>query len=163
MATALERYAGTSFVEITTTLASLTNGSYRQSASVDNTGNKFLDVHIGGVIRSGSVAPTVDTTIDILAYGQNRTNTDFTAGASGADAAYTADGEESLFKLIGSIVVDVTTAEDYEFGPWPVANLFGGHLPPTWGVVVLNGIGQTLDTTESTSFIGYLGLGIDSV
>ena len=85
---------------VTITLTSLGDGSWRQSASVDNGTNKYIDAHVGGSIQVGSAAAG---TIDIYAYATYDGST-FTGGASGSDAAYTANGEESLFKLLEVIV-----------------------------------------------------------
>lgn len=153
MATVNAAYA--SAASITLTLTSLGNGSWRQSAAVDNTSNLYVDALVGGSIQVGT-SPTADTTIDIYVYA-SYDGTTYTAGASGSDAAYTADGEEVLLKLIKRIVVDGTSDQDYVWGPESVAALFGGVMPSKWGLVVENNTGAALNATgtnNETQFIG---------
>lgn len=141
---------------VTMTNTSLTNGSWRQSASVDNGTNLFIDAHLGGSIQVGTT-PTANGTIDIYAYG-SYDGTNFTGGASGTDSAYTADGEELLFPLLLSIIVDATSDQDYVFGPVSVAQAFGGVLPETWGIVIENNTGATLNATGTNNEIQFFGI-----
>lgn len=141
---------------VTMTNTSLGNGSWRQSASVDNGTNLFLDAHLGGSIQTGTT-PTAGGTIDIYAYG-SYDGTTFTGGASGSDAAYTADGEEGLFPLLLSITVDATSDQDYVFGPISVAQAFGGILPETWGIVIENNTGAALNATGTNNEIQFFGI-----
>ncbi len=161
MATVTINYAGASGTAITWTLTSLANGSWRQSASVDNTTNKYVDALVGGSVQTGTT-PTANTSIDIYAYGQYDGSAEFTAGCSGSDAAYTADGEETLLRYLGSIVVDATSDQDYEWGPWSVASAFGGIMPQRWGLVAENNTGATLNATGTNNETLYTGIKYDS-
>lgn len=141
---------------VTITLTSLADGAWRQSAAVDNGTNLFEDALIGGSIQVGTT-PTADGTIDIYIYG-SYDGTSYTGGASGSDAAYTADGEEFLFKQVKSIVVDGDSNIDYVWGPESVAALFGGVMPPDWGVVVENNTGAALHATGTNNEIQFTGV-----
>lgn len=141
---------------VTMTNTSLGDGSWRQSASVDNGTNLYIDAHLGGSIQTGTT-PTANGTIDIYAYG-SYDGTNFTGGASGSDAAYTADGEELLFPLLLSITVDATSDQDYVFGPVSVAQAFGGVLPETWGIVIENNTGAALNATGTNNEIQFFGV-----
>ena len=141
---------------VTITNTSLTNGSWRQSTAVDNGTNKFIDAHLGGSIQVGTT-PTAGGTIDIYAYG-TYDGTNFTAGASGTDGSYTADGEEGLLKFVTSIAVDATSDQDYVFGPESIAAVFGGVLPETWGIVIENNTGATLNATGTNNEIQFFGI-----
>lgn len=141
---------------VTITLTSLADDSWRQSASVDNGTNLYIDASVGGSIQTGTT-PTADNTISIYAYG-TYDGTNFTAGASGSDAAYTADGEETLFKLLEVITVDATSNQDYVWGPVSVAWAFGGALPETWGVVVHNDSGAALNATGTNNEVQFFGV-----
>lgn len=141
---------------VTMTNTSLGDGSWRQSASVDNATNLYVDAHLGGSIQTGTT-PTANGTIDIYAYG-SYDGTNFTGGASGSDAAYTADGEELLFPLLLSITVDATSNQDYVFGPVSVAQAFGGVLPETWGIVIENNTGAALNATGTNNEIQFFGI-----
>lgn len=142
---------------VTITLTSLANSAWRQSAVVDNTSNLYVDALIGGSIQVGT-SPTTQTTINIYAYG-TFDGTNYTGGASGSDAAYTADGEETRFKLLESIVVDNTSDQDYVWGPtsvcaqanWPV-------LPSKWGIVVSNATAVALNATGTNNICKFTGV-----
>ena len=141
---------------VTITLTSLGDDSWRQSASVDNGTNLFLGTQLGGSIQVGT-SPTADNTISIYAYG-TYDGTTFTAGASGRDAAYTADGEEVLFPLLAVITVDATSDQDYIWGPVNVAKAFGDVLPETWGLVVHNDSGAALNATGTNNEVQFFGV-----
>ena len=157
MTTLAMNYA--SAATVTITLTSLANGSYRQSAVVDNTTNKYVDALIGGSIQVGT-SPTNGNTISVFVYG-TFDGTLYTGGASGSDAAYT-NAEEVLFRLVSVIPVTSTSNKDWIFGPVSVAQAFGGVLPSKWGVVVLNSTGATLNATGTNNTIKFIGVKYDS-
>lgn len=161
MTTATVNYAGAAGTAITLTLTSLADGNWRQSTAVVNTSNLYLDALVGGSTQVGTT-PTAGGTIDIYAYGQYDASGEYTAGASGSDAAYTADGEETSLKLIGVVQVDDTSDQDYEWGPFSVAAAFGGVLPQRWGLVVENNTGATLNATGTNNEVAYTGIKYDS-
>lgn len=146
---------------VTVTMAGLASAAWRQSAVVDNTTNRYLDALLGGSIQVGT-SPTNGGAIRVWAYGQWDTNK-YTGGASGSDAAYTADGEEDEFRLLHTITVDATSDQDYEFGPVSVAQAFGGVLPDKWGIVVENATGVALNATGTNNLIRYQGVTLESV
>lgn len=150
-------YSGAAGTAITLTLSSLANGSWRQSTVVDNTSNLYIDALVGGSVQTGT-SPTANGTIDIYAYGQYDASGEYTAGASGSDGAYTADGEESQLKFVTSIIVDGTSDQDYEWGPFNIAPLFGGVMPQRWGLVVENNTGATLNATGTNNETAYTGI-----
>ena len=150
-------YSGASGTAITLTLSSLANGSWRQSTAVDNTSNLYIDVLVGGSVQTGTT-PTANGTIDIYAYGQYDGSGEYTAGASGTDGAYTTDGSEGQLKFIASIVVDATSDQDYEWGPYNIAPAFGGVMPQRWGLVVENNTGAQLNTTGTNNETAYTGI-----
>lgn len=157
MATVTLNYAGAAGTAITLTLTSLANGIWRQSASVDNTSNLYVDALVGGSIQVGTT-PTLGGTIDIYAYGQYDASGEYTAGASGSDADYTADGEQYLLKPVATIIVDADSDIDYEWGPTSIAQAFGGIMPQRWGLVVENNTGSTLNATGTNNKTAYTGI-----
>jgi hypothetical protein len=164
MATTTVNYAGAAGTAVTWTLTSgsgLANGSWRQSDAVDNTSNKYMDALVGGSIQTGTT-PTVNTTIDIYAFGQYDGSAEFTAGAGASDAVYTADGEEGLLKFVTSIVVDADSDIDYEWGPIAIAPVFGGVLPQRWGLVCENNTGAALNGTGTNNELLYTGIKFDT-
>ena len=147
---------------ITLTLTSLGNGSWRQSTVVNNTTDLYTDALVGGSVQTGTLS--AGGSIDFFCYGQTNDDPDYTGGASGTDGAYTADGEELLFPFLGTIITDDTDDDrDMAFGPWPVAPLFGGHLPQRWGIVVENNTGAALHATGTNNEVVYRGLNYNDV
>ena len=159
MATAKPVYA--SAATITLTLTSLTNGSYRQSTVVDNTTTRYEDAILGGSIQTGTT-PTVNTTLEVYLYG-TFDGTNYTAGASGTDGAYTADGEELLLRPFEIIQVDATSDQDYVYGPGSVKAAFGGVMPIKWGVVVKNASGVTTNATGTNNITKFTGVNTEIV
>ena len=143
---------------ITITLASLADTAWRQSTARDNTSDGFLDAHVGGSIRVGTGPITNGGKINIFLYG-SYDGTNYTAGASGSDAAYTADGEQGLLLPLEQIVVDSSTGADYVFGPISAVERFGMRaLPEKWGVIVENTTGDSLDSTGGNHHIKFNGI-----
>lgn len=151
---------------VTITYTSLADGGYRQSDAVDNSSYKYVDALVGGIVRIGS--PTADGTIAIYAYG-SYDGTEYTAGLTGSDGTITwgttgntgADGYLNL-PLLGVISVDGSDDDDYaRFGPYSVAQAFGGILPQKWGIVVKNSTGASLQGTQTSSECQYTGIKFD--
>lgn len=129
----------------TITLASLANGSARQSTLVSNS-NDYPAALVNVKITSGGVAPTVGTVYEIYLLRTDGTVADDNAGAS--DAAITIENSP----LLGTIVVTASTAKAF-YGVFDTAAL--GPLGPTWGIAVKNSTGQTLSATEGDHAYGY--------
>lgn len=122
----------------TLTLASLANGSARQSTLVSNSSNYpaaliFLD------IQSGTNAPTVNTVYEVYLLRSDGTTADDAAGAS--DAAITIENAQ----LIGTIIV-TATANKHFYGVFDTAPF--GALGTSWGIAIKNSSGQALHGTE---------------
>lgn len=158
MATTTVTHAAAGSITLTTT--SITNGSYRQSTVIDNDTNGYLDAQVGGILTMGTT-PTADSTCSIYAYA-SYDGTNYTAGCSGSDAAYTADGEESLLKLLETVTVDTTTDQEYVWGPVSVAQAFGGILPVKWGIVFKNDSGVTTNVTGTNNECQFTGITLDT-
>lgn len=164
MATATINY--TAAASITLTVTSLADGGYRESTAVDNSSNKYVDALVGGKIQIG--APSADGTIAIYAYG-SYDGTEYSAGLTGSDGTVTwgttgstgLDGYLNL-PLLGVISVDATDDnDDARWGPFSVAQAFGGILPTKWGVVVKNSTGATLHATGTNNECQYMGIKFD--
>jgi len=151
---------GTTNQAITVTLASLANTAFRESTAISNTTNLFLDVLVGGLITTGT-SPTVSTNIVIYTYGSVDGGTLYSGNASGTDAAYT--GPSAQLKKLGVITVDATSDKGYEFGPFSIAQAFGGVVPADWGLVFKNETGVALNATGGNHDINYQGVEGQSV
>ena len=146
---------------ITITQAGLANNAYRQSTAFDNSTVRYEDGILGGSIQVGT-SPTDKTTLEIFLYG-TFDGTNYTAGCSGTDGAYTADGEEGLLPRAAIIYVDTTTDQDYVWGPISVAAAFGGVMPQKFGVVVQNKSGVTTHATGTNNMVKFTGVNMEIV
>lgn len=164
MATVTPNYAAAASVTITVT--SLGDGGYRESTAVDNSTNKYIDALVGGKIQIG--APSADGYIAIYAYG-TYDGTEYTAGLTGSDGTVTwgttgstgLDGFNNL-PLLGTIAVDATDDnDDARWGPFSVAQAFGGVLPQKWGVVIRNQTGASLNATGTNNECQFTGIKFD--
>lgn len=144
-----------------TSLAGLAIDSWWQSNVIDNGTDLFMDVLVGGSIQSGTT-PTDGTSIDVFTYGAINTS-DYGQGASGSVGTYTTDGQERNLRYLGTIVVDGTSNQDWEFGPWSVAEAFGGTMPQKWGIILHNRTGAALNATGTNNAIRVHGVQFDIV
>ena len=159
------KYPSTSTVALTISLASLaddnTNGlAGRESIAVDNTSNLDLDHLLTGKIRTGT-SPTANRTIEIWAYAPismssgTPTYPDVFDGTDSAETATSRNVLTSALAWVASITTDSTSNRDYFLRPISIANLFGGQLPPYWGIFVINRTGVALNSTGSNHSLEY--------
>jgi hypothetical protein len=147
---------GTSNQTITLTIASLGNGSARESTVVDNSSNLHLDALVAGKVKSNAAGTSTTGSVTLYAYGTADGGTTYGDGATGSDAAITLTVPPNL-RPIGVINV-VANATTYKFGPFSVAAAFGGILPEKWGIVMVNNSGAALDATGGSHSIFYQGV-----
>lgn len=152
---------------ITCATASLADGSWRASTSIDNGTDKFLDAMLGGKVTTGT-SPTANTNIYIYAYGTWDGGTTFTGGISGTDATWSTnaspDTNEGIVakRLLETIQVTADSDEAYDFGPVSVASAFGGVLPDHWGIVVRNETGVAFNATAGNHAYKFQGVKYDT-
>ena len=153
------KYPATSTVAITCALgagplasdATLLAG--RASTAVDNTTNLDLDHLVSGVIRTGT-SPTVSTTIEVWAYAPSSvasgtpTYPDSITGTDANKTMTSANVKQASLAWLATITVDATSNRDYFIKPTSVAALFGGVLPPFWGLFVVHNTGVALNGTQ---------------
>jgi len=153
MATQLNISYG-SKVNVGITLAGLADGNWRQSAAVDNSGNKYLDALVGGKIKTGSGSGAGDY-VDAYVSGSIDGGTTFGGDCSGSDSAYAGEDKNLTFlKRIHTEAAETT----FEFGPWSIAAAFGGVLPRHWVLVFDNESDSTLDSTPANHEVHYQGI-----
>lgn len=147
MATINQLY-GTS-TAITLTLTSLTNTSLRQSAVVSNTSDKFMDAKVHVRVKTNASGTSATGLVNVFAYASADAGTTYSGGASGSNAAYTANKDNLIY--LGSIatVANSTTYDDlFNLG---AAFGFAG-IPEKWGIVVENLSGATLDASVGSAW-----------
>lgn len=139
------------------------DGVWSSSALVDNQTDKYVDCLFGGSIQTGTISAA--GTIDIYVAG-SWDGVEFTAGADGGDVDITwgttgnthVDGYLDL-KYVGSARVDVTDDDaDVVFGPFSVAQAFGGIMPLEWCVIFKNNTGAAFHVTGTNNHLEYTGI-----
>lgn len=168
MATSSINYA--SAAGITMDLANLASSATfvagRESTQVDNTTNKYLDAIVRGSVSVGTT-PTANTSIQIWVYGAFVSlGTTAIDVLDGTDSAETLTNTGVLYTLRpGPIISVLATTSDiaYPVLPFSVAALFGGVLPPFWGLFVAHNTGVNLrNTAVNTNAFEYIGVKIDT-
>lgn len=149
MATVKIAYAAAT--TITCTLASLTTGSARRSAAVDNSSNLYDDVAVALTVTVGTVSGT-NPYVAVYAYASADDGTTYETGGS-SDAGFTLAGDE---KLLGIIATPANTTA--YTGVFNVAKAYGGVMPRNWGIIVSNISGSTLSATEGNHIKKYQGI-----
>ena len=149
--------------QIACSIASLANGSARESAIVDNTSNLYLDYFIdltftmvsgfpstGGpyvnVYANGSPDGTLWPIIQLSGGGT------FTTG--GGDASVGALGIPPNLRLIGSFGLQTTTSSGertFRTEPLSVAQAFGGQIPPKFSIIIENQLGLAFSSSTATT------------
>ena len=143
MATINQLY-GTTNQSITCTITSLGSGSARESTAVVNTANLFMDVKVQVKIKTNAAGTSATGAVNVFAYATADDGTTSSGGATGTDAAYTANKDQLIF--LGSIPA-VANATTY-VGLFSLSRAFGyGGIPAKWGIVVDNQSGAALDAS----------------
>jgi hypothetical protein len=139
------------------TLASLASSAVdvgQASTSVDNTTDLAVDSLVGGKITVGTT-PTANTRIEVWAYG-SYDGTTYDAGVSGTDGAFTATNLKTLFRLLTIIPnIAVTSNVAYAWGPFSIAQAFGGTMPRKWGIFVTHNTVAALNATPGNHEVKY--------
>lgn len=152
-------------VTLTCTLASLATSvgavAGRESTAQDNKDtDDAVDALVGGKVTVGTT-PTVNTQIEIWAYG-SYDDVSFSGGASGSDAALT-PSDKSLMKLLCVIPsVAATSNVTHTWGPFSIAQAFGGMVPPRWGIWISHNTGVNLNSTAGNHEIKAIPVKMES-
>jgi hypothetical protein len=141
---------------LTWTPEGVATSTYDFSAVVDNTSNKYVDVLVSGKVTPGT-SPTSARTVTIFAYGEDG-NGQYTGGVSGSDGGTPGTGEQAQCPVVITIPTDNTSDHTYEWGPISLARLFGGVMPPKWGLGLYNDTGVALNATAANQVASYQGI-----
>lgn len=153
-------------VPLTITLASLATSSTllvgRESTAIDQKDvTDAIDVLVGGKITTGT-SPTASRQIEVWAYG-SYDDAEFSGSAAGSDAALTVTAEsKTLLRLLTIIPTHGTSDTAYKFGPFSLAEAFGGFVPVQWGVFVVHNTGVNLNSTAGNHEIVAIPIKVES-
>lgn len=157
MATVTIEYG--SAVEIDIDPESLATSSTRtagvESAVIDNTTDKFIDVLVGGKITCGTT-PTASL-IEVWVYAAVNDTPDYPDTIDGTKSAETITSENvknSAMRLGAVIFNDTTSDRTYWVAPFSVANLFG-FMPHKWGIFVTHSTVAALNATATNHRFWY--------
>lgn len=146
---------GTSNQALTLTIASLSNGSARESTVVDNTSNLFMDVKLAVKVKTNAAGTAATGAVNIFVYATADGGTTYSGGATGSDAAYTNNKDALIF--LGSLPT-VANATTY-VSMFSLSRAFGyGGIPAKWGIVIDNQSGAALDSTAGNHSAVYQGI-----
>jgi len=150
--------------QLTITLASLGSSSTlvagRESTSVDNSTNKYLDYELSGKVTTGT-SPTATRSIEIWVVAPINDTPTWPDVFDGTDSAETVTSRDVLFacgKLAKVITTDNTSDRTYPFHVGSVAQLFGGICPSTFVVFVVHDTAVNLNSTGSNHEISVKGI-----
>ena len=138
--------------DLTITLASLASDTNlltgRESATIDNSTNLYLDILISGKITAGT-SPTASRSIEVWAVGSwDGTNwPDVFDGTESAETITSADIKASVCRFVAAMATANTSDRAYHFGPVSLASAFGGTLPPKVVLFVTHSTGVALNST----------------
>lgn len=139
-----------SIITGTITLNSLAAAAARQS-TVINFGTMTpapLDVLVGVQVKTGTTL-TAGGSVTVYAYSDINGGTIYSDGATGTDGAITLTVPPNM-RPIG-IINTPAAATVYDAGQFSLAAVFGGTLPSSGGVVVVNNNSYALDATAGGS------------
>ena len=138
--------------DLTITLASLASDTNlltgRESATIDNSANLFLDYLISGKITAGT-SPTAARSIEVWAVGSwDGTNwPDVFDGTESAETITSSDIKSSVCRFVAAMATSATSNVAYHFGPVSLAAAFGGVLPPKIVLFVTHSTAVALNAT----------------
>lgn len=148
MATLSPKYVATN-QPITCTLNSLANSGARESTYVDNATNLYLDALLQGKFTGAAASVSATGGVDVYVWGTADTTTPtYPEVVTGADAAITLASPTNL--ILARHVNLTANNQVAPCEPISVASLFGGTLPPRWGVVVSNATGASLASSGNS-------------
>lgn len=149
----------------TITLASLASDTAlvagREGTAIDQSGtDDAVDSVVGGFVTTGT-GPTASRQIEVWLYG-SYDGTTYSGGATGSNANLTPQ-EKTLLKLLTIIPTVNTSDKQYNWGPFSVAQAFGGTMPPKWGVYIVHNTGVNFNATGGNQQVKHTPVKYESV
>lgn len=124
----------------------------RQGTSIDNLNtDQAMDAIVGGIVSTGT-SPTASRQIEIWAYGSMDGGTTFDDAITGADGNITLIAKSCL-RLLITIPTTANSNQTYRWGPFSIAQAFGGTVPTEWGIFIVQNTGAALNATAGNHFV----------
>lgn len=142
---------------MTITLASLASDinllAGRESTALDQKDTlDAIDVLVGGKVTTGT-SPTASRQIEIWAYA-TYDDTEFNDACTGSDANCTLV-TKTLLRLLTIIPTNNTSDKAYKWGPFSIAQAFGGVIPVQFGIWIVHNTGVNLNATGGNHELYY--------
>jgi hypothetical protein len=134
----------------TITLASLANGSARQSTIVDNTTDRFSRVIVYTKIKQGT-SPTGNKTVTAYLLRDDNNGTNHRTDGAGASDAVITILNATLIGIMNN--KSSPTTGDVLYGEFIIDN-----PGPKWGIAIQNDTGVSLDSTGSNHWARFVGI-----
>ncbi len=133
-------YAASSNITVTN-LQSLTASSTWvfgwESGAIDNTSVKYLDYLVSGFIKTGASGNAAgEIRIHIVGMMDDSTWPDVFDGTESTETVADTEFYDAICKLGAAIVTDTGNGDIYPFGPFSVAQLFGGRCPAKFVIFI---------------------------
>lgn len=130
-----------------------------ESATIDNSSNKYLDIWLSGKTTVGTT-PTINTVIEhnIVSMIDDSTWPDVFDGTTSAETITSQGVKDGICIPLVYLNVDATTSDRaYPYGRRSVAALFGGLCPPKFAVFTTHNTGVNLNATGSNQVLTQTG------
>jgi hypothetical protein len=148
--------------DVTITLAALAASSTlvagRESATVDNSLNLYLDYLLSGKVTTGTAPTAGIIEVWVVAELDDTTWPDVFDGTESAETVTTRDILTSCARLAASMTTDATANRTYPFAKISVASLFGGVCPRKFVVFVTHSTVAALNATAGNHDVNVQGV-----
>ena len=148
----------------TITLASLATDANllagRAGTAIDNKDtDDAIDALVGGLVTTGT-SPTASKQIEVWAYA-SYDDTNYNEAITGTDANKTLV-TKSLLRLVTIIPTTSTSNVAYHWGPFSIAQCYGGILPVQWGIFIVHNTGVNLNSTGGNHHVEHFPVKFES-
>ena len=118
-----------------------------------------IDALVGGLVTTGT-GPTTGRQIEVWAYG-SYDDTTFNDEITGSDANKTLV-TKTLLRLLTIIPTNATSDQAYRWGPYSVAQAFGGFVPVQWGIFIVHNTGVNLNSTAGNHEVEHIPVKLET-
>lgn len=131
-----------------------------ESATIDNTTNLDLDIHLSGRTTVGTT-PTINTRIEhhVVSMAADATWPDVFDGTTSAETITSQGVKDNVCVPLVMLNVDATTSDRvYWYTKRSVAALFGGMCPPKFAIFTTHNTGVNLNATGGNQVLTQAGV-----